>query len=800
MKKRIAAFTAGILLLLTCLTIVDKWNYLEVLYQQYKVAGQVVFGYNYQLPVQTYTAVSTPTTGFNVSSSGAIFHILTWAIVGGTLSGCQISVDSATVAITGPWTTGGIIAAQTCTSNGSFITTAIVPTFIRINLSTFTVATGTPSLVVTLTGSISAGTTISISGGSFTAAQPIFGSASTGVQSSPSWYYISYPVYADGGGDVCKTINNAIISITANGTINLGSQLIYDIPGQVKCLTNPWAGNAANWIGELSIPVSVAFFSATSWIQPSNSLVVGSGFAATGDGASNGSVIVACYTGASVALCPGGAFPNDTPLYCFINCTYNFNYSGAGKDTQLWQMTLDCAYVQGCRTFMNYYTQENSGVFFSYLDNWNNNGIGLDIGSSSSNGGTANGSYFNLAIQSVNGPASATQLCTVGALAIRENYTTATSAGAKSIQNITATHFNCAETVGIDVWPLHLIEVNGGATQWVGNIHTEYFGDAAIVVGSMTDLGSVTTSNGALGACAANCMQLVTNANGTSDPFRVGISTAGTAVYINNVSNTITSCQSATICTLGSAPGTNTDVPYSFENIGQAGCTQGTTGASCVYGAQSQSFGSLQACCGWSSGGTQFGTPTMIKFISGSNTANIAVGNILNQTGSCSGQSFPCAPPVNNVVDQFNNTILRSTVFRMGCYTIDSGDNVTCDDSGINSIFYKALIKGPGFLTAGTKFTTNAGCSEVAANNVGTATAGRIITVGLTSCTTIVTMGLIDGTAATATHTWSCHANDKTTPGDFNSPTMLGTSATTATITSGTIVAGDTIEWGCTGY
>jgi len=61
-------------------------------------------------------------------------------------------------------------------------------------------------------------------------------------------------------------------------------------------------------------------------------------------------------------------------------------------------------------------------------------------------------------------------------------------------------------------------------------------------------------------------------------------------------------------------------------------------------------------------------------------------------------------------------------------------------------------------------------------------------------------MGLIDGTAATATHTWSCHANDKTTPGDFNSPTMLGTSATTATITSGTIVAGDTIEWGCTGY
>lgn len=113
------------------------------------------FPLNYQLPVQTYTAVNTPTTGNNISGSGAIYHILTWSIVGGTVSGCQLSVDNATVAISGPFTVGAVITAQTCTGNGSFISTAFVGTFVRINLSTFTVATGNPSLIVTLTGTSS---------------------------------------------------------------------------------------------------------------------------------------------------------------------------------------------------------------------------------------------------------------------------------------------------------------------------------------------------------------------------------------------------------------------------------------------------------------------------------------------------------------------------------------------------------------------------------------------------------------------------------------------------------------------
>jgi hypothetical protein len=152
--KRIFKYTAFILFSIILLTIIIDKNYFKVLWQQYKVMGQVpTLGYNYQLPVITLSATSTPTTGFNVSTSGALYHLLTWSITGGTVSACQLSIDSSPNNST--WTVGGIIAAQTCTSNGFFNTTSggvIVPSYIRVNLSTFTVATGTPSIVITVTG------------------------------------------------------------------------------------------------------------------------------------------------------------------------------------------------------------------------------------------------------------------------------------------------------------------------------------------------------------------------------------------------------------------------------------------------------------------------------------------------------------------------------------------------------------------------------------------------------------------------------------------------------------------------
>lgn len=102
-------------------------------------------------------------------------------------------------------------------------------------------------------------------------------------------------------------------------------------------------------------------------------------------------------------------------------------------------------------------------------------------------------------------------------------------------------------------------------------------------------------------------------------------------------------------------------------------------------------------------------------------------------------------------------------------------------------------IKASSYMSVGTKFTTNAGCSETTL--VGGGSVGKFSTVGSTGCTTIVTMG----DTATAPNGWACFAHDLTTSADYNNP-RVSSNATTATIVTGTIVSGDVIEFGCIGY
>lgn len=117
---------------------------------------------------------------------------------------------------------------------------------------------------------------------------------------------------------------------------------------------------------------------------------------------------------------------------------------------------------------------------------------------------------------------------------------------------------------------------------------------------------------------------------------------------------------------------------------------------------------------------------------------------------------------------------------------IDVGNGTPGDTSG--------KLKAAAYISVGTKFTTNNGCGETT-NLVGGASAGTIHTSGSTSCTTVVTMG----NTATAPNGWACFAHDLTTSADYNNP-HVSSSATTATILSGTIVSGDIIEFGCVGY
>jgi hypothetical protein len=103
-----------------------------------------------------------------------------------------------------------------------------------------------------------------------------------------------------------------------------------------------------------------------------------------------------------------------------------------------------------------------------------------------------------------------------------------------------------------------------------------------------------------------------------------------------------------------------------------------------------------------------------------------------------------------------------------------------------------AGLTAPRFMSAGTTFTTNAGCGEGAL--VGGATAGKITTAGQTSCTDIITF------ATAATNGYQCSFTDLTTAADAANPHQTATTTNTVTWVSGTIVAADVVQFACIGY
>jgi len=126
----------------------------------------------------------------------------------------------------------------------------------------------------------------------------------------------------------------------------------------------------------------------------------------------------------------------------------------------------------------------------------------------------------------------------------------------------------------------------------------------------------------------------------------------------------------------------------------------------------------------------------------------------------------------------------------IGATTPASGTFTTLTTTGGGA----STVTAGGFISGSTTFTSNGGCTE--GTLVGGSTAGKFTTSGSTSCTVIVTMG----GGVTATNGWSCTAIDLTTAIDVTNPHQTASSTTTATFATGTIVAGDVIQFSCIGY
>jgi hypothetical protein len=137
-----------------------------------------------------------------------------------------------------------------------------------------------------------------------------------------------------------------------------------------------------------------------------------------------------------------------------------------------------------------------------------------------------------------------------------------------------------------------------------------------------------------------------------------------------------------------------------------------------------------------------------------------------------------------------NCTLFTTNASNLGLGANNATTDITISASTHIATFAKPVVV-PGTLVEGTKFTSNAGCSETAL--VGGATAGSFTSGTTGTCTVTITMG----GSATAPNGWACFANDLTTPSDTIKQTA--TSTTTATL-SGTTVSGDAINFSCTGF
>jgi len=98
-------------------------------------------GYN-AFQQTTFTTVTTASP--LIERSTILFHQLSWT-VSGTVSTCTVAIDSSPDGTT--WTPGGIIAGQTCTTNGSSAVTSASAVWIRVNMTAISGAGATAVVV-----------------------------------------------------------------------------------------------------------------------------------------------------------------------------------------------------------------------------------------------------------------------------------------------------------------------------------------------------------------------------------------------------------------------------------------------------------------------------------------------------------------------------------------------------------------------------------------------------------------------------------------------------------------------------
>lgn len=129
------------------------------------------------------------------------------------------------------------------------------------------------------------------------------------------------------------------------------------------------------------------------------------------------------------------------------------------------------------------------------------------------------------------------------------------------------------------------------------------------------------------------------------------------------------------------------------------------------------------------------------------------------------------------------NCTIDAGISRDGIGILDVGNGASGNTTG--------KLKASAFISKGTTFTTNAGCSETSL--VGGGSAGKFTSGTTGTCTVVITFG----DSATSTTGWTCNAHNTTTTAN---PINQTASSTTSCTISGTTVSGDVITFDATGW
>lgn len=553
--------------------------------------------------------------------------------------------------------------------------------------------------------------------------EDLFLGNSTGsvIQASPAWFRASYQGYADPGGDYCKTMNNMINAVPP------GSYLLWDIPGKLKCASNPF--NGVTWTGVINFTVPVAFWTNTGWVQPTKVILMGTGESKTTEDGTEGTALVACPAVSSVCT---SVFPTDGVLHAFLTSSPSAVVSGSGGTTEMWNFTLNCAYVQGCRAHMNYASQENAGLYWPTIRNSGNNGVAIDIGDTtgSPGGNSTNSSYRNLNVGNNVAPPGATLTCTPGAVLIRMNK----AAGwplPKEFSNITVSNGKCPQTATGQ--PNDLMQVNGVATEFGGKIHGEFFQRYGVNFGTTTQLGTVN--------CSAGVCTLV-----SGDALNTGWTGS---IYVNSVVKTL-SAVTATTFTVSDNTVSGTGLTYSYDQQN---------------GAQAITLNSMDDCC------HTVGTAAMVHI--GSNSPAVTIHSLKAEGPNSI---------ANMIVDDNNATISRGTTSVISTYITDHNRKVIADSTGVNPIQFTAGAVFSATTTAPTPTTTD--------NSTNVATTAFVKAQGYGTAS-----GLISGNYPKANSTTGL-TDSGVTAGPYNSFWAIPGSVSTSTPVACSGTASKAMIWG----